>query len=142
MGGTGCPSPTALYDLWNLLPATPKANSEKRDKLVARELLLRRRDAVIHYWDVVRNRFPERFDLEAERTLLSGPLSAENWEAAALSGLLETVEGIALQRGLERWAGCAVAPWEQPHMPAVTSRSPGACSALLSQICQSLESAP
>ncbi|MDX9980495.1 MAG: hypothetical protein RBU25_10760, partial [Lentisphaeria bacterium] len=66
---------------------------------------MKRRDAVLHYWGIVRDRFRERFDLEVQRTLLPGvPLDA-NWETSAFSGLVETVETVALQRGLPRWAG-------------------------------------
>jgi hypothetical protein len=88
-------------DLWNLLPSSKTVNSRKSDRLVARGLLLKRRDAIVHSWEILRAARHERFVLEVERSL--GRVEAGNWQAPAFNGLVECVETLALQRGLERW---------------------------------------
>ena len=63
-------------DVWNLLPASKTANSKKSNKLPSTEILLTRKDCVIYYWELLRDRNSERFDREAE-TLLVMP--STNW---------------------------------------------------------------
>ena len=90
-------------DLWNLLPAIPAVNSRKSDKLVAKSLLVRRRDPIIRCWELLREAAEGRFDVEIGRALIRGRCDAGNWKAPAFAGLVENVETLALQRGLERW---------------------------------------
>lgn len=90
-------------DLWNLLPADPKVNGRKSDKLVTKGLLYKRRDAILHCWDTMRGATENRFAVELERSLLHEPYNSGNWQHAAFAGLVESVETLAAQRGLERW---------------------------------------
>lgn len=90
-------------DLWNLLPADPKINNLKGDRLVAREWLLHRKCEVIGCWQVYRAEMRERFDMELNRTLFGHNFAETQWEAPAFSALTEAVETLALQRGIERW---------------------------------------
>lgn len=90
-------------DLWNLLPADPKVNGRKSDKLVTKGLLCKRRDAILHCWDTMRVAAENRFAVELERSLLHEPYDPANWQYAAFAGLVEIVETLAAQRGLERW---------------------------------------
>lgn len=89
-------------DLWNMLPCRPQVNSKKSDSLPARSLLLRRRDTIIDYWRFYRSRLSKRFDLQISRALGGAPGRAR-WEAAAFTGLQETIERLAATRGLNRW---------------------------------------
>jgi len=60
--------PFALWhnnDLWNLLPACRAANNQKRDKLPTRNLLHARKDAVVAYWEALREAHTVRFEREA-----------------------------------------------------------------------------
>ena len=45
-------------DLWNLLPAAPGVNNEKRDCLPTHEILRRQRDRMIGYWSLIREAHP------------------------------------------------------------------------------------
>jgi 5-methylcytosine-specific restriction endonuclease McrA len=95
--------PYALWrnnDLWNLLPASNRANRAKSDKLPARELLRKRRPLVLEYWAASREAFPHRFVAEARAQLGAMDPSLEH----LFDFLLEAVEVTALQRGCERWA--------------------------------------
>jgi hypothetical protein len=108
-------------DLWNLLPAAPAVNLAKSDKLVAKPVILKQRDAVIHYWELLQAQSPDRFEVEITRALFhasfptnnqqpitinrGAPCAAPpNWQLTAFAGLIEQVETIAIQRGLLRWA--------------------------------------
>jgi SAM-dependent methyltransferase/SOS-response transcriptional repressor LexA len=102
-------------DLWNLLPADPKVNNRKRDKLVTRAVLFERGDDIIRNWRFVRSAMPDRFDFEISRTLLGRNFPEAQWEWPALSALAEAVETLAIQRNLERWEPDDI-------MPAVRTR--------------------
>ncbi len=90
-------------DLWNLLPTVPSVNSRKSDKLVTKDLLLRRRDPIIRYWELMKTAADSRFTVEMERSLVRGTYDRANWQCPAFAGLVENVESLAIQRGLERW---------------------------------------
>lgn len=87
-------------DSWNLLPASKTANGSKSNKLPSAEILKRRKDAVVGYWEVLRNLNPARFDKEAE-TLI--PLDGSNWQGQLYGQMCNAIEVTALQRGVGRW---------------------------------------
>jgi SAM-dependent methyltransferase len=90
-------------DLWNLLPADPRVNNEKSDKLPATELLKTRRDSIVDAWRLMRESVPVPFDRQAIH-LLGKPVSGgAGWEDLLFSRLREAVEITALQRGVARW---------------------------------------
>ncbi len=87
-------------DLWNLLPALPAVNNQKRDRLPERSLLRDREQAIRRYWSAIRGEYPIRFSNEAMR--LTG---VDQPDLDQLFGaLLEAVEVTAQNRGCERWA--------------------------------------
>jgi SAM-dependent methyltransferase/phage repressor protein C with HTH and peptisase S24 domain len=90
-------------DLWNLLPAAPSVNNQKRDRLPSRDLLRSRRDCIIHYWSLLRELHAVRFTFEMGK--LAGPAIArgDNWEDHLFAAMTEAVEFTAIQRGIERW---------------------------------------
>ena len=87
-------------DAWNLLPASKTANSKKSNKLPSTDILRSRKDCIVGYWELLRNRNSQRFDKEAE-TLLVMPLN--NWQNALYGQLCNAIEVTALQRGVGRW---------------------------------------
>lgn len=87
-------------DMWNLLPASKTANSNKSNKLPSTELLRDRKDSIIGYWETLRAKNAERFDKEAE-TLITIP--AANWQKPLYGQLCHAIEVTALQRGVGRW---------------------------------------
>jgi hypothetical protein len=87
-------------DCWNLLPASKTANGSKSNKLPSTILLKNRKDAVVGYWEILRNLIPARFDKEAE-TLTS--LQGGNWQSQLFGQMCNAIEVTALQRGVGRW---------------------------------------
>lgn len=89
-------------DLWNLLPCDSKQNGDKSDKLPERGLMFERKDAMVFYWEKVRQRHERRFDRELVN--FAGESRATgNWQNRTFQRLLEAVEVTAIQRGAERW---------------------------------------
>ena len=94
--------PFALWrnnQLWNLLPASAQANHLKRDNLPSVALLKRRREAVLHYWEIMSREIPTRFEMEANRLAGCPKLDFPR----TFTALLEAVEVTALQRGCRQW---------------------------------------
>lgn len=92
-------------DLWNLVPADPRANLSKSDKLPSAELLLNTQDRLVHSWNVLRSAMPQAFAAQAIH-VVGKPLSASSgWETELHAALREAVELTAIQRGCERWHG-------------------------------------
>jgi SAM-dependent methyltransferase len=58
-------------DLWNLLPATRRANRDKRDRLPAAELLSDAHNRIVNWWEstYLNGRYREQFIVEAEAAL-------------------------------------------------------------------------
>jgi phage repressor protein C with HTH and peptisase S24 domain len=67
---------------------------------------------------------PQRFDVEVSRTLLGRNHAESQWEKPAFAALLEAVETLALQRGIERWEPGMVTRAKQRN-PAAESASAG-----------------
>ena len=114
--------PFALWrnnDLWNLLPAWPAVNNQKRDRLPSRDLFRSRRDCIVHYWSLLRDKHTIRFEFEMGK--LAGPkaIRGENWENRLFHTVAEAIEFTAHQRGIERWQPTSFA-W----LPAVVDQPP------------------
>jgi hypothetical protein len=86
-------------DLWNLLPADPRVNRDKRDSLPTNNLLKRRREAIMGYWSVLHRSNPVRFEHEISHLAGTRDLDLSN----SFNVMLESVEVTALQRGCLRW---------------------------------------
>lgn len=99
--------PFALWgnnDLWNLVPADPRVNLSKSDKLPGTELLEQSKPRIVASWEVLRDRLPEAFDRQAQ-ALAGEPLTKfGTWPEKLFSRFREAVEFTALQRGVERWS--------------------------------------
>jgi hypothetical protein len=92
-------------DLWNLMPAHPKVNGEKSDRLPAGELLVARRASITENWQLLRDALPEPFGKQAAHLVGRAPRGSFDWESELFMRLREAVELTALQRGIERWTG-------------------------------------
>ncbi len=86
-------------DLWNLVPAMPKVNREKRDRLPTNALLKRRRNAILTCWEALHQESPARFEHEARHLTATSQFDLLN----TFEVMLEAVEVTALQRGCLRW---------------------------------------
>lgn len=87
-------------DVWNLLPASKAANSKKSNKLPSTDILRSRKDCIVGYWELLRDKDSQRFDKEAETLLI---MPSDNWQNALYSQLCSAIELTALQRGGGRW---------------------------------------
>ena len=99
--------PFALWgnnDLWNLVPADPRVNLSKSDKLPATELLEESRPRIVASWEVLRNRLPEAFDRQAQALAGESLSKTGAWSEKLFSRFREAIEFTALQRGVERWS--------------------------------------
>ena len=76
-------------DLWNLLPAKSSINNNKRDKIPSVDLITKRKDIIIHYWEIIHNAQEQRFREEVQITLL-GNNSIKNWQDTAFKQLLNS----------------------------------------------------
>lgn len=89
-------------DLWNFLPAKSIINNNKRDKIPSFELITKRKDAIIHYWEIIYNAEEKRFLEELQITLL-GNNPAGNWQNTAFNQLLNSSKYLIEIRGYEQW---------------------------------------
>ena len=89
-------------DLWNLLPAKKIINNNKRDKIPSSELIIKRKDLIIHYWEIILNAQEERFYQEIQISLL-GNHSNLNWQNTAFQQLLNTSKYLIETRGYQQW---------------------------------------
>lgn len=89
-------------DLWNLVPVLPVINNRKRDKLPTHNMLFKRKDCLLYYWDTLRNKHQNRFDIEATK-IMGAPGLGENWHEILFRSIGEAIEITALQKGCERW---------------------------------------
>ncbi len=89
-------------DLWNLLPCLPRVNRAKSDALPTRQLLMRRREAIVQYWRLYESQWGMRFTRQMRESLGSA-VGQRGWERQGLAGLEEAVERLAVTRGLVRW---------------------------------------
>lgn len=90
-------------DLWNLLPASSRANQEKSDKLPTYSLLQQRRDNIIHCWRGLDKAFGKRFRNEAHSLMGRQSLQQSHWEIQLFNRFVEAFETTATQRGAARW---------------------------------------
>ncbi len=88
-------------NLWNLLPSSPKANNQKRDKIPSIELLKTRKERIIYYWEVLESQYPNRFQQEINISLLGS--SKTNWQLPAFEKLTENCQYLIDIRGYEAW---------------------------------------
>ncbi len=89
-------------NLWNLVPSLRKINSEKSDKLVTSQHLVKSKERIIFYWKILSKDENTRFFNEAN-LLLRDHSNRKNWENELFSGLKEAIEYTAIQRGIQRW---------------------------------------
>lgn len=89
-------------DLWNLLPAHPTINSRKRDRIPTIELIEKRQDIIIGYWEKLRQNYSQRFDREL-RISLTGSASSNFWQKAAIHQFQEKCRFLIEIRGSETW---------------------------------------
>lgn len=89
-------------DLWNLLPAQAKINSEKRNKIPSIKVIERQKKLIIHYWEMIDRNKPDRFQKEIRVSLL-GNKTDLSWQNAAINQLKNNCNYLIITRGYEEW---------------------------------------
>jgi hypothetical protein len=89
-------------DLWNLLPSKATINNQKRDKIPSIHLIEKRKDLIIHYWELLNKNQTERFQKEIQISLL-GNNSNTNWQKKAFTHLQNSCRYLISNRGYIEW---------------------------------------
>lgn len=89
-------------DLWNLLPSATKINNNKFDKIPSPLLINHRQDLILHYWQLLNEKHPQRFRKELLVSLL-GDVPFDTWPSTAIARLQESCEFLITKRGYEEW---------------------------------------
>lgn len=89
-------------DLWNLLPSNPKTNNQKGDKIPSPELIERRKDLILHYWELINESQTQRFKKEIQVALL-GNNSFAAWPQIGIKQLQSSCAYLISNRGYEEW---------------------------------------
>jgi phage repressor protein C with HTH and peptisase S24 domain len=91
-------------DLWNLFPTRQEVNSNKSDKLPTNDLVRKRKDLFVFYWENSRNIYPNCFDFEVSKFIGQEVSKLKSgWENILFANFAEAIEITAIQRGVERW---------------------------------------
>jgi hypothetical protein len=91
-------------DLWNLLPAKAKVNNSKRDKIPSLELLDKRKEQIISYWQIIRDVEKAGFEKEMNVNLVTRQdFEQHNWENLAFDSLKEKSRYLIETRGFEEF---------------------------------------
>lgn len=89
-------------DLWNLLPAAANINHQKRDKIPSPDMIERRKDMIVDYWEIINKNQTNRFRKEFQLALL-GNLSFDSWQQVGINQLKETCDYLISKRGYQVW---------------------------------------
>jgi 5-methylcytosine-specific restriction endonuclease McrA len=89
--------------LWNLFPVHPKLNNQKSDKLPSQQLIERKKDNLIFYWEILNNDLHDIFKSDFIRFTGNKKMLKQNWQNELFWSFTEAVETTAARRGVERW---------------------------------------
>ena len=89
-------------DLWNLLPANPKVNNSKRDKIPTPRIIENQKPMIFYYWDLIYESFPSRFQKEI-KTSLVGNSFGNQWKESAISQMKVSCNFLIEKRGFSPW---------------------------------------
>ena len=91
-------------ELWNLLPAKGKVNSDKNDRIPGSIVLEKSKDRIINYWKYIHKNEPEIFTRELGVSLITRELlNQKNWENPAFNALKEKSRYLIETRGFEEF---------------------------------------
>ena len=89
-------------DLWNLLPSQATTNNQKRDKIPSVGLIEKRKDLILHYWELINEFQSQRFQKEIQIALLgNNPFS--DWKTTGINQLKNSCDYLISKRGYEEW---------------------------------------
>jgi len=89
-------------DLWNLLPSQATTNHQKRDKIPSVDLIEKRKELILYYWELMNENQSQRFQKEIQVALLgNNPFSS--WQNTAIIQLQSSCNYLISNRGYEKW---------------------------------------
>ena len=89
-------------DLWNLLPSQSQTNNQKRDKIPSTDLIEKRKELILHYWELINENQSQRFQKEI-RVALLGNSSSAGWQNTAIKQLQSSCSYLIRNRGYNEW---------------------------------------
>lgn len=89
-------------DLWNLLPSQSQTNNQKRDKIPSTDLIEKRKELILHYWELINENQSQRFQKEIKVALL-GNNSSAGWQNTAIKQLQSSCNYLIDNRGYNEW---------------------------------------
>lgn len=89
-------------DLWNLLPAASKINSQKRDKIPSPNIIEKQKNLILDYWEMMHKYHQKRFQKEIQVALL-GNKSFSSWKNDGIIQLQNCCADLIENRGFEGW---------------------------------------
>jgi ubiquinone/menaquinone biosynthesis C-methylase UbiE len=90
-------------DLWNLLPAHPKVNNQKRDAIPSIKIIKKQFDLIKKCWEIYLEEYPNLFEPQIMRGL--GLSIDEAFHKPGLEALEQTVIRLNINRGGQFWGG-------------------------------------
>lgn len=91
-------------DLWNLMPSKEIINKRKRDKIPSIELLEKRKDQIIYYWEFLRDIEKNGFEKEVKVSLVTNSdFQKMNWKNLAFESLKDKCQYLIETRGFEKF---------------------------------------
>lgn len=89
-------------DLWNLLPSQAYTNHQKLDKIPSVDLIEKRKDMILYYWELINKFQSQRFEKEIQVTLL-GNYPFSDWQTTAIRQLQHSCDYLISKRGFQEW---------------------------------------
>lgn len=94
---------TRSNDLWNLMPAAPRVNHEKSDRIPAFEFFLDRKPKIIENWRWLEAHDPVAFRNQAAHSLLATDVEANAWWDPMFDAVGRRLETLAQRLAVPRW---------------------------------------
>lgn len=85
-------------DLWNLLPCDPSVNGKKSNKIPSPDLILKRSDTIIQYWEMYESQAKELFESQIQSSLSTELLALQD-KTILINELSKKAEYLILERG-------------------------------------------
>ncbi|MEI6842612.1 MAG: HNH endonuclease domain-containing protein, partial [Methanomicrobiales archaeon] len=92
-------------ELWNLMPALPDVNGKKSDNIPSGKLLEARKEAILHYWDLMLMWKDQQnpFEKEIRISLTGKPFDPALWKQHAFEALKTKCKDLIEIRGFTEW---------------------------------------
>lgn len=88
-------------DLWNLLPADPKVNNQKRDLIPSPIFIRECQERLVNNWEILRSLENDVFTYELKKTIGT---DVNNWQKGLFAHFCGKAEQLIFSRGLRSWS--------------------------------------